>query len=78
MEDSEFREFKNDKSTNLVDKYVSSNADSLFPLLLMAMDQGTVDLQHFMFMRDLKNEFRDLDIMVILTKFSSGWNGELT
>lgn len=61
-----------------VSEYIDSNKDCLFPLMLVDMAQGTTDLKHFDMVKKLKKDYRDLDMTVILTKFSSGWNGEFT
>lgn len=61
-----------------VKNYIDANADSLFPLMLVDMAQGTTDLKHFDMLKKLKKGYDDLEMTVVLTKFSSGWNGELT
>lgn len=62
----------------MVDVYVKANIDSVYPLLLISFDQGTVKLKHFIFMKQLKEKLRDLEMMIIMTKFSAGWNNEWT
>ncbi|TNV85732.1 hypothetical protein FGO68_gene12731 [Halteria grandinella] len=76
-EDSAFRHFTDGAARNLVADYAIKNSDSLFPLLFIPMDQGTADLQTLMFIRDLRKDFSDINISIILTKFECGFQGQM-